>query len=384
MKYLKTYLFIIILGVISFNCEERQNFDDSLPSSLSIITSLTGNGTAASIDDLQGIINLVLPPNSDASNVTLIMEAPDGVEISPPSGSIIDLTTPIQVFASIGDITRTYQLFTKVLPNEIAFLGEAATFDDLVATGDDDVVEAAQWLQASYPDDFVYLDAGNVSIDDLSNVNVVMFFYDQVGTSDLPTIFTEGSTKSTFIQYLVEGGKILLGGMATSYAETIGRDQSGLLTIKGSGAGFDLDQTWGIDGGVNFVNSKLNHPIYTFNEGLIEFDNNGFIPILDPGFREDHNNLWDVASLLAPGHQLGQFNEFERLFGGKVLAVWSGVGDECCPGIIEFIPKDPYAGTIIAIGVGGMEWKMNDGRENAHAGNVRGVYKNAIDYLSTL
>jgi hypothetical protein len=171
--------------------------------------------------------------------------------------------------------------------------------------------------------------------------------------------------------------------LATSYAGVIGRDQSGLLTIRGNGDGFDLDATWGIDGGVNFVSSKLNHPIYTFNEGLIEFDNQGFIPILNPGFREDHNNLWDAASLLNPGHELGQFNEFERLYGGVVLAVWSGVSDECCPGIIEFQPQDPYTGTIIAIGVGGMEWNMNDGRTNTHAGNIRGIYKNAIDYLQT-
>ena len=34
--------------------------------------------------------------------------------------------------------------------------------------------------------------------------------------------------------------------------------------------------------------------------------------------------------------QKGQFAEFENLYGGKVLAVWSGVSDECCPGIIEF------------------------------------------------
>jgi hypothetical protein len=210
-----------------------------------------------------------------------------------------------------------------------------------------------------------------------------MFYYDQVGTSGLPDIFTTGSAKSTFIQYLVEGGKMLLGGMATSYAETLGRDDSGLLTIRGSGDGFDSPDTWGVDGGVNFVTSRLNHPIYTFNEGLITFDGNGFIPLLNGGFREDHNNLWDAMPLLGAGHQSGQFNEFERLYGGVVLGVWSGVSDECCPGIIEFEPKTPYEGTILAIGIGAFEWNMNDGRTNTHAGNIRGIYKNAIDYLQT-
>lgn len=383
MKRLK-YLIPLLVIALVFNCEERLNYDEDLDSSLNIITAISGNGTAASIDDLQGIINLVLPPNSDASNVQLTIDAPIGVETFPESGVNVDLTDVFEVSASIGNSTRTYQLYTRVLPNEIAFLGEAATYDDLIATADDDIVAAAEWLQSTYPDDFVYLDAATVTIEDLESVNVVMFYYDQVGTSDLPSVFTEGTAQSTFIQYLVEGGKMLLGGMATSYAETIGRDQSELLLIRGNGAGFDLQDTWTIDGGVNFVTSQLNHPIYTSNEGLISFDNNGFIPIMNEGFREDHNNLWDIAPLLNPGHELGQFNEFERLYGGKVLAVWGGVGDECCPGIIEFMPESAYTGTIIAIGIGGMEWNMNDSRDNPFLENVKAIYRNSIDYLSTL
>jgi hypothetical protein len=327
---------------------------------------------------------LVLPPNSDASSVELTIEAPKGVVTTPESGVSVDLTNVIEVSAATQNSTRVYQLYTRVLPNQIAFLGEAPTFEELISTADDDVIAAAQWLQETYPDDFVYLNAATVTIEDLETVNVVMFYYDQVGTSDLPVVFTEGTAKSTFIQYLVEGGKILLGGMGTSYAEVLGRDQSELLLIQGNGPGFDLQDTWTIDGGVNFVTSQLNHPIYTFNEGQIEFDNNGFIPIINEGFREDHNNLWDIAPLLNPGHELGQFNEFERLYGGKVLAVWGGVGDECCPGIIEFMPEEPYTGTILAIGVGGMEWNMNDGRDNPFLNNVKAIYKNSIDYLSTL
>lgn len=384
MKNLK-YIKFILLITLFFACEERLNYDEDIDSSLNIITTLKGNGTTATIDDLQGVINLVLPPNSDASNVELIIEAPDGVDTSVISGSIMDLTEAVEIYASVGSSTRTYQLFTRVLPNEVAFLGEASTFNDLIATADDDLVAAAQWLQSTYPDDFVYLNAAEVSIEDLETVNVVMFYYDQVGTSDLPLVFTEGTAKSTFIQYLVEGGKLLLGGMATSYAETIGRDQSELLLIRGNGVGFDApNDIWTIDGGVNFVTSQLNHPIYTFNEGLISFDNDGFIPIINGGYREDHNNLWDIAPLLNPGHELGQFNEFERLYGGKVLAVWGGVGDECCPGIIEFMPAPPFAGTTIAIGVAGMEWNMNDGRDNPYLENVKAIYKNSIDYLSTL
>ncbi|WP_282017663.1 DUF4960 domain-containing protein [Salegentibacter mishustinae] len=380
----KYYILCILSLTMFMACDEREIYDEDLDSVLNIVTGLTGNGTKATVNDLQGTINLVLPPRTDVTNVELEIEAPDGVQVDPPSGSVLDLSQRQEISATYGNSTRNYQLITRVLPSKIGFLGAAESYDELIANADDDIVAAAQWVNETYPEDFEYINAAEVTYDDLEEFNVVVFYYDQVGSSELPTLFTEGNSKSAFIQYVVEGGKMLLGGMATSYAETIGRDKSGMQTIQGNGEGFDSPDTWTIDGGVNFVNSKLNHPVYTFNPGLIEFDENGFIPVIDGGFREDHNNLWDASTLLGAGHQPGQFGEFERLYNGAVLAVWGGVADECCPGIIEFQPKPPYSGTIIAIGIGGIEWNMNDGRTNDYRDNIEGIYKNSIDYLSTL
>ncbi|MFD2835015.1 DUF4960 domain-containing protein [Gramella sp. AN32] len=382
-KY-RFYLICFFSLAMLMACDKRENYDEGLDPVLNVVTSLQGNSTKATINHLQGTINLVLPPRTDIANVELNIEAPEGVQIDPPSGTVLDLSDREMVTVTYGNSTRNYQLITRVLPSKIGFLGAATTYEELLATADDDIVAAAQWVKATYSEDFEYLNASEVSFEDLQEVNVVVFYYDQVGTSELPPVFTEGSAKSAFIQYMVEGGKMLLGGMATSYAEVIGRDQSGLLTIQGNGEGFDSPDTWAVDGGVNFVNSKLAHPIYTFNPGLIEFDENGYVPVIDAGFREDHNNLWDASSLLAPGNQPGQFGEFERLYNGVVLGVWSGVADECCPGIIEFKPKPPYSGTIIAIGIGGIEWNMNDGRTNEYRDNIEAIYKNSIDYLSTL
>jgi len=384
IKKYKYYILCFLSITMFMACDERENYDEGLDPVLNVVTELTGNGTKATVNDLQGTINLVLPPRTDVTNVELEIEAPDGVQIDPPSGTVLDLSQRQEISVIYGNSTRNYQLITRVLPSKIGFLGSAESYDELIANADDDIVAAAQWVNETYPEDFEYIDAAEVTYEDLEEFNVVVFYYDQVGSSELPAVFTEGNSKSAFIQYVVEGGKMLLGGMATSFAETIGRDKSGMQTIQGNGEGFDSPDTWTIDGGVNFMNSKLNHPIYTFNPGLIEFDENGFIPVIDAGYREDHNNLWDASSLLGAGHQLGQFGEFERLYNGAVLAVWGGVADECCPGIIEFQPKPPYSGTIIAIGIGGIEWNMNDGRTNEYRDNIEGMYKNSIDYLSTL
>ena len=371
--------YILLLGIatILYSCEERLNYDNELPSSLNIIESVKIGEKTATIDNLSGIVNFVLPSDTNLAAVELTIKSPNGVEIFPASGTTVDLTSPLEVTAKSGGKTRKYIIYARLLPSKIAFVNDAISIDEIV---DDDVKAAANWAKQTYGDKFVYIPFSDLTIDALKSVNVVFFFYDTQGTSALPQESLD--KKNVLTQFVVEGGKMLLGGMATSYAEVIGRDKSGLLTIKGNGIGFVDGGTWSIDGGVNFQNDQRNSPIYNFTQ-VISTDSNGYFPILNGGYREDHNNLWDLSPLLGPGHQKGQFAEFENLYGGKVLAVWSGVTDECCPGIIEFKSNSVYSGTIIAIGIGGMEWTMNDGRNNIYESNIKGIYRNSIDYLGT-
>lgn len=371
------YILLLVIATITYSCEERQNFDDELPSTLNIIESVKIGQTSATIDNLSGVVDFVLPSNTNLSSVVLDIKSPDGVILSPASGATVNLTSPLELTATSGNKTRHYIINARVLPNQIAFVSDATSIENII---DEDVKAAAQWAKNTYGSRFVFIPFTDLTINSLKTVNVVFFFYDTQGTSALPQVSLD--KKNVLTQYLVEGGKMLLGGMATSYAEVIGRDKSGLLTIKGNGIGFFNAETWSIDGGVNFQNDQRNSPVYNFTQ-VISTDSNGYFPIISGGYKEDHNNLWDLAPLLGPGHQKGQFAEFENLYGGKVLAVWSGVTDECCPGIIEFKSNSVYAGTIIAIGVGGMEWAMNDGRTNTYAANIQGIYRNSIDYLNT-
>lgn len=368
---------LLAIAALFASCEERSTFDEDLPMTLNIIESAKAGETSATIDDLGGIISLVLPAGTDITAVELVFTAPQGVALFPASGSVVDLSVPLEVTAKVGTNTRHYVVNARVLPNQVAFIGNAATID---AIEEDDIKAAALWTQQAYGSDFVYIPFAELTTTSLQSVNVLFFFHDNVGSSALPEQVI--AKRNVLTQFVAEGGKMLLGGMGTSLASVIGRDQSGLLTIRDNGAGSDNPDTWQIDGGVNFQNDQRSHPIYNFTE-TIPTDSNGYFPIINPGFKENHNNLWDLAPLLGPGHQVGQFAEFENLYGGKVLAVWSGVTDECCPGIIEFKPTSVYTGTIIAIGAGGMEWAMNDGRTNTYAGVIRGIYRNSIDYLRT-
>lgn len=376
-KSIFKYVMLLAIAIITCSCEERLNYDDELPTTLNTLQSIKIGETEATIDDLSGIVNFVLPSDTNLSAVELDIKSADGVAISPASGTIVDLTSPISVTATSGGKTRKYLVSARLLPSQIAFVNAALSIDLIV---DEDVKAAAQWTKDTYGSKFVYIPFSQLTIDALKSVNVVFFFHDTEGTSALPQESLD--KKSVLIQYVVEGGKMLLGGMATSYAEVLGRDKSGLLTLKGNGAGGINPDTWGIDGGVNFQNDQRNHPIYNLTQ-VISTDGNGYFPVINAGYKEDHNNLWDLGPLLAPGSQLGQFAEFQRLYGGKVLATWSGVADEAVAGIVEFTPNSVFAGTVIGIGIGGMEWAMNDGRINTYESNVKGIYRNSIDYLGT-
>ncbi|MDR6844462.1 DUF4960 domain-containing protein [Flavobacterium granuli] len=376
-KSIIKYVLLLALATITYSCEERLNYDDELPTTLNIIQSIKIGETEATIDDLSGIVNFVLPSDTNLSAVELDIKSADGVAISPASGTIVDLTSPVSVTATSGGKTRKYLVNARLLPSQIAFVNEAASID-LIA--DDDVKAAAQWTKDTYGSKFVYIPFSELTTDALKPVNVVFFYHDAVGTSALPQESLD--KKSVLIQYVVEGGKMLLGGMATSYAAVLGRDKSGLLTLKGNGAGGPNPDIWTIGAGAKFQTDQRSHPIYNFTQ-VISTDANGDFPVIDAGYKEDHNNLWDLGPLLAPGNQLGQFAEFQRLYGGKVLATWNHVADEATAGIIEFTPNSVFAGTIIGIGIGGMEWAMNDGRINAYESNIKGIYRNSIDYLGT-
>jgi len=193
MLYRFRYFVFIFLSLAVFQgCEERENYDEDLNPVLNTISSLEGNGTQATIDHLRGTINLVLPPRTDITNVELNIDAPEGVEVQPTSGTTIDLSERIEISAVFGNSIRNYQLITRVLPSKIAFLGEASSFEKLLETADDDIAEAAQWVQETYNEDFEYLSVEDVTYEQLQEINVVVFYYDQVGSSELPEAFTEG------------------------------------------------------------------------------------------------------------------------------------------------------------------------------------------------
>lgn len=352
---------VLILGLQS--CNERENYMDG-PKVLDIVESVTINSKSAEVDHLAGTINISLAGGTDLSSVLFEASFPEGVTVMPSSGSSLDLTTPVQVVVSNGVSERTYTIYPTILPSKVAFLGDGATIAEIA---DDDVKAAAEWTQATYGNDFVYVSYDDLSDEALDGVNVIVYVYDNVGSSAQPAALLE--KLNVLSKFYVQGGKIVAGLLGTGLVEELGRDNSGLRTIIGAGEGGSNPDTWG----VGFTGSPVSNII---SAGL-DFYAPNMAYVINAGYKEDHNALWNLGSITT-----SPYNTFNSRYNAEPIAAWDwAVGGQGFAGIIVWNPFDRFEGYIITIGIGGMEWSMNDGRDNPYLSNVQKIYKNSIDYL---
>lgn len=351
----------LVLGLQS--CNERENYMDGARV-LDIVEGVTINSKSAEIDHLSGSINISLAGGTDLSSVLFEASVPEGVTVMPESGSTLDLTTPAHVVVSNNVSERTYTIYPTILPSKVAFLGDGATIAEIA---DDDVKAAAQWTEATYGGDFVYVSYDELSDEALDGVNVIVYVHDQVGSTAQPTALLE--KLNVLSKFYVQGGKIVAGLLGTGLVEELGRDISGLRTILGAGEGGSNPDTWGI----GFSGSPVSNII---SAGL-EFYAPNMAYVINAGYKEDHNALWNLGSITA-----SPYTTFNSLYNAEPIAAWDwAVGGQGFAGIIVWNPFDRFEGYIITIGIGGMEWSMNDGRDNPYLNNVQKVYKNSIDYL---
>ncbi|MEL7123629.1 MAG: DUF4960 domain-containing protein, partial [Bacteroidota bacterium] len=223
---------------------------------------------------------------------------------------------------------------------------------------------------ATYGENFTYVSFEGLSDEALNGVNVIFYHHDQVGSSAQPQALLD--KLNVLSKFYVNGGKIVAGQHGTGIVEELGRDDSGLLTIIGTGEGGENLDTWG----VGFTNSQVANIL---TEG-VQRNPDGSISVINGGFKEDHNSMWTLDPIDSP-----KYPNFDTRFDAEVLATWDwNVSSQGTGGIILWRSSGRFNGTIITLGIGGMEWNMNDGRENVYADNIRTIYKNAIDYLASL
>lgn len=268
-----------------------------------------------------------------------------------------------------------------------AMLITAETID---AIEDDDEKAAAKWFQKTYPDGTI-LTPGTLTTLYPDEHNVVWVQIDRVGIDmgwqKLPANMVSDKVIGILTQYVKDGGNLLLTKHATQLTVAVGRlTETFGPHIFSSGAGGQGTDNWTVNAHIGSGQAESydhrSHPIYAGMETNGDFGHESF-GLEGPGFREDHNCMWDLNSYDLPRLVPGAGNvvkAYEQLQNCTVLGTWGHVADYCCAGIIEFKAGGDYAGRIIGIGLSAYEWDEN-GTPNRYQGNIELLTKNSIDYL---
>ena len=269
-----------------------------------------------------------------------------------------------------------------------AMLITAETID---AIEDDDEKAAAEWFHATYPNGAI-LTPGTLSTLYPDEYNVVWIQIDRVGIEmgwkNLPANMVSDKVIGILTQYVEEGGNLFLTKHATQLTVAIGRIEEDLGPhIFSAGPGGHGDDNWTVNAhigcGQEISYDHRKHDIYAGLTTNMDFGHESF-GLEGPGFREDHNCMWDLNSyglpaLVPTAHNV--VDTYQQLTNCTVLGTWGHVTDYCCAGIIDFNPMPEMPGRILAIGLSAYEWDAND-TVNSYQTNMERLTKNCIDYLS--
>ena len=272
---------------------------------------------------------------------------------------------------------------------KVAFLSNASTINDITEL---DTKAAGLYVQSFYATDFKYLNASTMVASDLNDVAALFFYYDNSGSFDLPGGNLSATNIADLTAYVQAGGSMLLAGFGTRIIDDLGRIpyEPG---IAGNGGGGNNPDYWGFNNTAGMPSgNQATHPVYAgvaytnASNGTGGTYDHDFVPLVDNGYKEDHNSMWDLGAisvLTQPHASVARGLEFQNLTNSVILGSWQQVTDMCCIAAIEFLPTGAYQGKIIAYGAAAYEWEMNDSRVNTYDNNVKLITTNALTYLKS-
>lgn len=367
-------------------------------SSFRIVSPVEANGN---INNDDNTITIEVPGDEDVSAAEVAIEVPEGATVSPASGAVVDFSSPVE-FTVVGSdadgnpVTEVYTA-TVVKTAVVAFVGNAATIGGL----EDDAQVAANWMQATYGDEFVYLSAAEITPDAVSNLKVI--FYYQFEANEPLDLGAMGSADvaSTISNFVRDGGQLLLAGDAASYIFNINRvpdsyafnEDAGVIGVEENKP---ADDFWGLSVVPTTTSAdRTNHPLF---EGVLNAENRVYLN--NAPTREVRLTWWNVGP--AGGNCCGEVEmvtNFEEQLKAIKLGSLRHVTDYFGFAAVEFgrtdldthadfsadVPKD-FRGNIIMLSnsIIGYEWETNDGSVNEYQDNIEQLTANAIEYLRGL
>lgn len=304
-----------------------------------------------------------------------------------------DLLYTVKIVYENGNISEGETFKVDALPgSKVAMLLPSNNDSEL----DDDELAAKNWFVQTYGDNGKVFTPANLPTLNPNDYTTLWIQIDRVGLEmgpdKLPADIIASGIISNLTTYLKAGGNVFLTKHATQLVSSLGRiaEQYG-PHLFGSGEGGEGTDIWTTNAVIGSnCDPKYDHrshaafaglEVLPANDPVDGYDHESF-PLEGPGFREDHNCMWDLNSYgLTPADGVNVVDAFEKKTSSVVLATWGHVTDYCCGGIIEFLPTNDIKGRMICIGLSSYEFKQNSGT-NQYQQNTEKLTKNCIDYLA--
>ena len=261
---------------------------------------------------------------------------------------------------------------------------------------DDDELAAKNWFVKTYGDNGKVFTPATLPTLNPTEYSTLWIQIDRVGiehgADKLPADIIASNVISNLTNYLKAGGNVFLTKHATQLVCSLGRlDSKYAPGLFGSGEGGEGTDIWTTNAVIGSnCDPKYDHrshaaftgmEVLPANDPVNGYDHESF-PLEGPGWREDHNCMWDLNSYgFTPADGANVVEAFENKTSSTVLATWGHVIDYCCAGIIEFKPTADIQGRMICIGLSAYEFNQNSGT-NQYQQNTEKLTKNCIDYLA--
>lgn len=391
-----TYRFILTLFSLVFvlwGCKDDDDFgmDLDLDKAVKITDFQVEDALAIDISEEDKTIVITYAGGTDVSNIIPEIVTSEGANISPASGTPINLRSPQTYTVKNGNLFSEYRVVANVL-SVTAFLSHHSSVNDIQ---DDDEAALAEWFFSNYSEDvsafvsFQDIKDGNV---DLSQYKTLMWYLDGDANEQftMPEIAQDPEVIGQISDWYKTGGNLYLMGYANQYLFDLDRITRDYFLTVGTGPGFQNPDTWGVNVNINRKNDQSGHPIFADIDFTTQGDGRKTFPVISPGWKEDRNYV-----LVRIPETYGVPNDSDQAYtlfieenNAKWLATWDGIGDYFMAGIIEFSPTAEFQGTAIFQGLAAIEWNQNALGDlnpegiNANQENIEKLTENTINFLS--
>jgi hypothetical protein len=338
------------------------------------ITRFTIGNYIGTIDETAKTIKLVMPLETDVTNLTPTVEYTSGATMTPAAGSSVDFTNPVTYTLNYLGEDFTYEVSIEKKDNRyVAFVGTAKKAIEMT---ENDQIAAYDWLMQNVQNSsYICFDDIKSGAVDLTNYSVVWWHLD-TDSKELPAIAKDQTVVNAFKAYYAQGGSLFLTSWASRYVATLG--------IPGDGR--EPNNMWG-DGNTPFVTGddwgicfkgNESHPIFNGLETVAGNSSKAFL--LGAGCKaKAHNALWNFDW----GDYANNIPGWTSATGAVNLASFHWDDNATARSVIFEYPKVVNGkGGVICIGIESYDWYNEDNSiDNVYKSNIEKLSFNIINYL---